>query len=140
MTALANSRMRMQVAIKTWALPLGPGLRAYKNGHACIDTTTGNVVPGRLGATLLPIGMFAMDFDNSAGATTALVSVELHEEIWAVWWNNDTGTPVLASEVGQDCYVLDDQTVTFASAGASKAGRVWAVDPIKGVLVQSYLI
>jgi len=46
---------------------------------------------------------------------------------------------VTASNLFADVYILDDQTVTTASSGNSKAGRVWAVDA-DGVCVESYTL
>jgi hypothetical protein len=34
----------------------------------------------------------------------------------------------------------DDHTVTLSNSGTSKAGRVWGVDAVKGVLVESYTL
>jgi hypothetical protein len=44
---------------------------------------------------------------------------------------------VAASNLGDECYILDGRTVTMDSTGASKAGRVWAVSTLHGVLVEA---
>lgn len=116
---------------------LTSGEVAEKGHMACFDTSTGEVVPGQLSTTLLPIGWFA---ESLTGDGVKKVAVRLFEEIAAAWWQNDSaGTPVLAADVGQECYVLNSSGVTMDSSGASKAGRVLAVDSLKGVLVQAGL-
>lgn len=66
--------------------------------------------------------------------------VNLDREVVARWYDNDTGTAVVAANVGSDCYILDDHTVTGSSTGNSVAGRVWQVDSVKGVLVEAYTL
>lgn len=119
-------------------LPLGASKLAYRGGRACIDTSTGYVVPAVAGsATLIPIGYFDETVDNSSGSAGDLsVNVRLEKEISVGWWNNDTGTAVVATDLGKTCYLKDDQTVTMSSTGNSAAGRVWAVDTTDGVAVQ----
>lgn len=104
---------------------------------ACIDTSSGEVVAGQTSTTLLPIGAFAESVDNTGGSDTLPVNVELDHEIHIRWWANDPGAgAVAATDVGSDCYILDSKSVTMTSTGASKAGRVWAVDSRKGVAVE----
>jgi hypothetical protein len=55
--------------------------------------------------------------------------MELH------WWDNASGGAAVTGLFSL-CYMLDDHTVTNASSGNSVAGRVWAIDTTKGVLVQ----
>ena len=51
------------------------------------------------------------------------------------------GDAVTATDIGRDCYVVDDQTVGITPTGArSLAGRIWASDSVKGVLVEKYTI
>lgn len=134
MTALAKERMS---SIERWGFKqftLASGTKAWKNGMACIELSTGKVVPGVLDATLLYIGKFAETVDATAG--DKLVNVELGKEIEVIWWANDSVAPVDAGDIGNLCYIADDQTVSMTSTGASIAGRVWAVDSIKGVAVE----
>lgn len=114
--------------------PLTVGTKAWKGGIAVLDTATGKVKPGVTGTGLLYIGRFAESVDASAAEKP--VNVDLSPEIEVVWWNNDTGGAITATMVGGPAYVLDDQTVTATATGRSLAGRVWAVDALRGVAVQ----
>lgn len=110
-------------------------VQAEQGKMACLDTSTGLVTKGGASTTLLPIGWFAEDL---LGDGVKKVNVRLFEEVHAAWWANaDAPNSVQAADVGSECYVLDDTTVTTDATGHSKAGRVLAVDAQKGVLVQA---
>jgi hypothetical protein len=139
MAALTDKRMTRETRFKNKAFPLDASTKVFQGGIACGDTATGLVTKAQAATGLLKIGEFAESVDNSSGAAGALsVLVSLDREVIARWYDNDTGTPVAAANVFSDCYLLDDHTVTATSAGHSVAGRVWAVDSVKGVLVESY--
>lgn len=143
MAALTQARQGTSKTIKFLQYPVAADVQCFQGGMACIDTTTGDVTPGAVSTTLLPVGKFAETVDNTGGAAGAvLVTVEFPREINAEWWDNDTGTAVTAADVGQDCYILDDHTVSFSDGTGtrSKAGRVLQVDSVKGVLVDSTVI
>lgn len=135
MTALANERQSREKKFTYMQFPLAVGNKAYKNGNAAIDLSTGKCEPAHPETDLFGIGKFAETVD--ATLAEALVNVNLQREVTAEWWENDTdGTPVTAAMLCALCYLLDDQTVTSDPSGASVAGRVWAVDSVKGVLVE----
>lgn len=139
MSALGQARMPIELRLKNISLPLAGSTAAYQGGIACGDTSVGLVTKGAAGSTtLLRIGLFAETIDNSASTATAKVLVSLDKEIITQWFDNATGAnAVLATDLFNDVYMLDDHTVTKASSGNSKAGRVWAVDALKGVAVQA---
>jgi len=142
MSALTNGRMvrrlqgnRLQFSGSNG---LATGVKAYPGGLACVDTSVGTIKPGAASSTLVPIGTFAdLDaIDNTSGSAPVPVTVLLGREHSWIWFANDTGTAVAYTSLLKPCYILDDQTVTGASSGNSKAGIVWGVDSIKGVLVE----
>lgn len=140
MAALNSARVARFDTIKAKLLPLGATFKAFRGGMACADTSAAVVKPGAAGnANLLPIGVFEQDYDNSAGGASVSVQIRLFREIWVYWWDNQ-GNISLASNLFQDCYILDDHTVTITATSNSKAGRIWGVDSLKGVLVQAYTI
>lgn len=109
---------------------------AVKGELACIDTATGNIVAGQTSTTLLPIGFFTASL---TGDGTTKTQIRLFREMRLYWWDNDPGgTPVVAANVGSECYIKDSKSVSGSSAGStrSKAGRVWAVSSTNGVLVE----
>lgn len=119
------------------ALPIA-AQHVYLNSAACYDTAAlGSLKKAAAGsATLVPIGVFKEEKDNSGGSAGALSAlVELQHEIRCYWFEN-AGNITLASNLFGLCYWADDHTVTATSTGNSVAGRIWDVDAAKGVLVE----
>lgn len=138
MSALSSKRSRNN-RIELWRykqFTLASGKVAYQGGAACLDTATGKVVPAAAGTGLVWIGMFMEDVDATSAAK--LVNVDLLHEVTLEWLDNDTdGTPISATTgILGPAYALDDHTVTAVPAANSFAGRVWAVDSVKGVAVE----
>jgi hypothetical protein len=132
-TALSNERMGQPEAWTYKQFPLAVGNKAWKNGIAAIDLSTGLVEPGHVESDLLVIGKFAETVD--ATSVQKLVNVRFPKEIWVEWFANDA-TSIASTDVGSLCYLKDDQSVTLVPTGASVAGRIWAVDSAKGVAVE----
>lgn len=132
MTALAKSRAN-RIKRYTNIEMAAKNEQVYKGGLACLDTSTGLVAKGFVSTTLLPIGLF---HEDSAAASPKTVLVDLFREIQAAWFVND-GT-VVAADIGGLAYITDDQTVSNTDAVNTKStlGRVWAIDTVKGVLVE----
>jgi hypothetical protein len=110
---------------------------AEKGKLACLDRATAGIV--RKGATatgLVPVGVFN---ESLTGDGVKKISVKLFDEIRAIWWTNDSTTPLTANDIGDPCYIKDDVTVSGDNTGRSLAGMVLAVDSAKGVLVYSPL-
>lgn len=108
---------------------------------ACIDTSGGyEVCPAGTSTTLIGIGYFEVrdTVDGTLlGDGTKKVSVRLFEPLVLHVLDNDATNPVLTSDIGSECYLVDKATVSISSGGStrSKAGRVWDVTD-DGVLVE----
>jgi hypothetical protein len=113
---------------------LASGNKAYKNGIAAIDLSSGKVVPGQAGTDLFVFGKFAETVD--ATSADKVVTVNFDREVVVEWLANDTVSAVASTDVGSLCYQKDDQTVTASASGNSIAGRVWAVSTADGVAVE----
>lgn len=110
--------------------------QVWKGGLACIDRTTGFVKKGAASVSLIPIGFYA---DDKLVTGNAKVTIDLFHEVWAQWMvNRAAGEAVVAGSVGGLCYIFDDNTVGVDddTNTLSVAGSVWAVDAVKGVLVE----
>ena len=113
--------------VEAWSyaqLVLTNAVAVSKGEMVCIDTSTGLVTIGATSTTLKPIGYAE---ENLTGDGVATVRIRLFREIWLHQWVNDVATPVVAADIGSDCYILDGSTVTGDATGASVAGQVWAV-------------
>jgi hypothetical protein len=140
MAALTGPRQPFELTLKNIALPLAAQV-VWQGGRACIDTSTGTVKKAAAAnANLLSIGEFAESLDNT-GALAPYVMVNLDREIKVRCYDSVTGAnAVTISNLGSDCYLFDDHTVTMASSGNSKAGRVWGVHPVNGPMIQSEIL
>jgi hypothetical protein len=140
MAALTQARMTRETRSKTRQLSLAAGQKVFAGGRACFDTSVQAVVKAVSGsATLVGIGEFAENVDNSAGGSAVGVLVSLDHEVVTRWYDNATGGAAIgASQLYTDlCYFLDDHTVTNSASGNSKAGRVWSFDTTNGVEIEA---
>jgi hypothetical protein len=144
MTALAKNRTPLAEAwrYKVWTLKAGK--IAYQGAAIGFDPSTQKVQPmpdDASGASLLFLGNAVAKVDASStgplGSVDQDINVDMLEELTLTWYANATsGDAVLSDDVGETCYFIDDQTVTVTSSGNPVAGRIWAVDSVKGVLVE----
>jgi len=135
-TALADKRFQRPFKFSAIELP-GKTEQVWQGGRACVDTTAGLVAKGFASATLIPIGVFTESQSTPSGGT---VHVALDREVIARWYVNSASTDqITAADLLKDVYAVDDQTVakTSGSSTRSIAGRVWKVDSVKGVLVET---
>ncbi len=147
MAAITGPRMDKRRPFRSVALPLayGAGMKAWRNGMACIDTSAATVKPGASGnVNLQRVGTFADSYDNSAGSAVVNVMVDLDKEIVGQWFDNVTGAnAVTSANLFQDSYIVDNNTVgnSGASSGNSKGGRIWALNGNSTkVLVEAYTL
>lgn len=139
MAALTNKRITKLRTFKTLELK-GKNEQVFQGGIACFDKSTGLVAKAFASTSLMPIGTFDPDRPGTDGSVTTpsggTVSVKLFREVHAAWFDND-GT-VVAGTVGNLCYLVDDHTVANSDATntLSAFGLVWAIDSVRGVLVE----
>jgi hypothetical protein len=109
-------------------------VKIFQGALVCLSAT-GYATPGATATTLIADGVAQATVDNSTGAAGALqVSVKKGTYRFN---NSSAGDLITRTEIGKDCYVVDDQTVAKTDGGTtrSKAGRVVDVDSV-GVWVK----
>lgn len=94
-------------------------------GALCVVDATGFVAPGTVATTLVAVGSALEGADNTAGADGD-INVKIRSGIFK--YVNDAGTPVVQADVGTDCFILDDQTVSGDPTARSRAGMVYKLD------------
>lgn len=132
-----TERGQKRVSYSRYERILKSGDVAVKGERAFFDTSAGYVVAAAaVSTTLIPIGWFD---ESKTGDGVKKIGVTLDQEVDLCWLDNDDSNPVLTTDIGSECYVVDGRTVSISSGGStrSKAGRVWDVDTSKGVLVQA---
>jgi hypothetical protein len=135
-TALADKRFQRPFKFSGIELP-GKVEQVYQGGRACVDTSTGLVAKAFISTTLIPIGVFT---ENQLTTSGQNVHITLDREVVARWYANSASADLITTaDLMKDVYIVDDQTVakTSNSSTRSVAGRVWKIDSVKGVLVES---
>ncbi len=127
MVALTSDRdtpMRTGTALE---LGVASGKKIYAGSIVAVNTTTGYAEPGATSTTLRGIGRAEEQVDNTNGADGA-VTVRISKGIFK--FANDATDPVSDADIGNTCYIVDDQTVakTDGTGTRSPAGTVFQVD------------
>lgn len=112
--------------------PVAAGARIY--GGALVVIEGGYATPGRTATGLISAGRARYTVDNTGGAAGAKwIEVERGAFVWA----NAAGVDAVAqANVGTNCYILDDQTVTVTATGRSVAGKILKLET-GGVTVET---
>jgi hypothetical protein len=105
--------------------------------HALVVIDAGYAAEGRTALALIAVGRAEALADNTLGASGA-INVEVRQGTFK--WGNLGADPVVQADVGKDCFVTDDQTVSKTDGGGTKsrAGKVVQLDA-DGVWVNSGL-
>lgn len=135
MTALAADRTKILKEFSALSFPAAADTY-YENATVGFDTAAGRLKVGQAGLlTWVPLGLVR---SQQVAADGDMVLVNLFHPVSAIWLANSSGDAVDAADLLKVCYIEDDQTVSeTGNAGADAAlGIVWAVDSVKGVLVE----
>lgn len=106
--------------------PIGLGLKASTKvwKGSLVVNDAGVMAPGRTATTLVTIGVAIDTYDNTSGAANAITG---EAECGVFLFENSASADLITnSEIGKDCYIVDDQTVakTDGTSTRSKAGKV----------------
>lgn len=115
--------------------PVKAATKIFAGGLTCLDAA-GWAVPGAAATTLIALGRADAVADNSAGANGA-INVTVRRGIFQ-WKNSAAGDAITRAEIGDNCYVVDDETVAKTNGGATRsvAGIIRDVDAL-GVWVET---
>ena len=127
MAALTKDRKTAEREGRGFGVPLLADAKSYKGGIAVLDAD-GWGKPGATATGLLAAGRFEEQVDNTGGANGAL-TVEVKAGVFQ-WANSAGADEITRAEIGDDCYIVDDQTVakTDGTSTRSKAGKIADVD------------
>ena len=135
MTALTADRMTPAASDRQiHHYDMKAATKLFAGAMAVLDA--GYAAPGRTATGLVCVGRSEFYVDNSAGAAGD-VKAKVRAGIFR--WNNSTSTDAITrTEIGLDCYIVDDNTVakTNGSSTRSVAGKIVDVDA-QGVWVGS---
>jgi hypothetical protein len=132
--ALTTQKMRVQKTIKTLRFPIS-NVKVIKGGGAVF--TGGYATNASKTTGLSTVGVFTETVDNSGGsAGDKTAEIEFPRELQCEYLGNGTsGDAIAITDIGKQCYWLDNQSVSIVATGASPAGWILGVDSTLGVLV-----
>ena len=134
MTALTSDRNTPQRPGTDFSFPVAASTTIYAGSLVVLDGL-GNAKPGGVATGLITVGRAERRVVNAGLAGAEVVPVQ--RGIFR-WGNSAAGDLITAAEIGDACYIVDDQTVAKTSAGGTRspAGLVVDVDDI-GVFVDT---
>ncbi|WP_337267066.1 hypothetical protein [Oryzifoliimicrobium ureilyticus] len=126
MTALSADRMTPQRQRNVRSFPVKAAATIYAGGMAAIDAT-GNLVAASAVAALKVVGRNERRVTNSGADGSIRADVKPGTFRWA---NSASTDLITAADIGNDCYVVDDQTVAKTSNSNARpvAGTIYDVD------------
>ncbi len=122
---LTAPRATIEQEGKRLVLPVAANVEIWQGGLVMLSG--GNATPGAVAVGALGVGMAESTANNLGGAAGA-ITVTVKKGVF--YFANSGTDPVPASQIGANCYIVDDQTVA-ATSGAntrSVAGLVFNVD------------
>lgn len=135
MTALSGPRMAtVERDNKDFSRDVAANVKIWQGAIVALSAT-GYATPGATATTLVADGIAAQTVDNTGGSAGALkVPVKKGTFRFA---NSASTDAITRAEIGDDCWIVDDQTVAKTDGGTtrSKAGRIMDVDA-QGVWVE----
>jgi hypothetical protein len=128
MSVLTSDRATVERSGHTLVL-LAAAAKKFFVGALVASDANGNATPGATATTLRGVGRAEEYLDNSSGAAGA-DTVKIKKGIFK-YANSAATDQITAADIGNDCYIVDDQTVakTSGTGTRSVAGPVFDVDP-----------
>jgi len=127
MAALTQDRNTPQRDGSIINIGVAAGKKIYAGALVALDAN-GYATPGATATGLKGLGRAEAQVDNSGGSNGA-VTVDVRKGIFR--YNNSSGADqITTADIGNDCYIVDDQTVakTDGTGTRSVAGKVFDVD------------
>lgn len=127
MAAATADRNTTERAGDLFSDPVKAATKIFAGTIVCLDAA-GNAQPGATALGLIVRGRAEEQVDNSAGIAGAL-SVTSKRGVFP-FGNSAAGDLIARADIGDDCYIVDDQTVAKTSAANTRsvAGKIVDVD------------
>lgn len=127
MAALTAGRNTQRRDGELVSLPVAAAVKIFEGSLVARDGS-GDARPGRTATTDKGVGRAEALADNTGGGAGA-ITVEIRKGIFK-FANSAAGDLIARVDIGNDCYIVDDQTVakTNGTNTRSVAGKVFDVD------------
>lgn len=124
MAALAAPRNTIERVGSINAFPVKANTTVHQGSLVVLDA--GYAAPGRVATGLIAAGRA-----ESSATAIAAGSAQVPVKVGTFKFGNSIAADLITqADVGADCYIVDDQTVTKTSGGATRsiAGKIIAID------------
>ena len=127
MAALTADRATPERKGDEFNRPVAATTTCYAGGIAVLNAT-GYSAPGSAATGLVADGVYQATVDNSTGADGA-VNVLVRKGVFR-FGNSAAADEITAAQIGDTCYIVDDQTVakTDGTGTRSAAGKIVDLD------------
>lgn len=127
MAALAEDRDTHERDGKIYSYPVAAAKKIYGGALVVLDAS-GNAEPATTATGKIAVGRCNEFVDNSAGSAGD-VRVSVTQGVFK-WNNSSAGDAITKAEIGDACYIVDDNTVakTDGTGTRSKAGIIVEVE------------
>lgn len=124
MAALTGDRNTARSVPGQRNFPVAAGVCIWRGSLVALDAT-GYARPARATATDIIVGRAMFRADNTGGAAGA-ISIEVEYDQVIALDNSGGGDAIALTDIGKDCYAVDDHTVALTdnSAARPKAGKI----------------
>lgn len=124
MTAIATERDTQRRDGKAAAYPVLAATKVLA-GTLVALTAAGYAQGGVVATTLKAVGVADETADNTAGASGD-IKVKTRKDGWFRFANSAAGDLISIADIGNNCYIVDNQTVakTDGAASRSVAGKI----------------
>ena len=132
--ALTAGRQTKTREGSVFSAPLAANTTVFSGSIVALDAS-GNLVPGQTSGTLKRPGLCLCDAQNTGAAGEATAEYDVNA---CAYFGNSTGGDLIdRTDIGADCFIVDDETVakTNGAGARSVAGEIVGVDD-GGVWVQ----
>lgn len=135
MTAITTERDTLRRDGNRAAYPVLAATKVLA-GTLAVLTAAGYAQGGAVATTLKAVGVFDETVDNTAGASGDL-KAPVRRDGWFRFANSAAADAITIADIGNSCYVVDNQTVakTDGTGARSVAGKIRDVDAV-GVWIE----
>jgi len=134
MVALTEAKGTKSRDGRDYSRAVAANTRILQGALVCLNAT-GYATKGAVATTLIADGVAKQTVDNTGGADGA-VRIEVEKGVF-LFANSAAADAITIAEIGDACFIVDDQTVAKTNGGATRstAGTIVDVDAL-GVWVR----
>lgn len=127
MAALTEGRLIKEREGEIFSRAMAANAVVHLGALVCLSAT-GYATPGAVATTLIADGVSREYMDNTGGADGAK-RVQVKKGTFP-FKNSAAGDAITIAEIGDNCFIVDDQTVAKTNGGATRsvAGKIVDVD------------